>query len=86
MYDTFLEYPPSACPKDLTAYTVSVGRRVCNAGFYVPDVQAVEDLLHALASSPSTDDAQQSDAVEHVYDMGEDSDVSLATLEHLLIK
>ena len=86
VYDTFLEYPPSACPKEMTAYTVSVGRRVCNAGFYVPDVQAVEDLLYALASSPSTDDTLQHDAVEHVYDIGEDSEVSLVNLEHLLIK
>ena len=70
----------------MTAYTVSVGKRVCNAGFYIPDVQAVEDLLDSLASSRCTDDAPQNDTVGHIYDIGEDSEVSLVNLEQLQIK
>lgn len=58
---------------------------MCNAGFYVPDVHAVEDLLDALASSSFTENPSQNDGTEHIYDIGEESDISLANLERLAL-
>lgn len=53
-YKVIGESMPSACPHELAAFTVNVGRRSGNASAYVTDVKDVENILSTLADSKST--------------------------------
>jgi hypothetical protein len=54
VYDILSRAPANADVRRCKAFTVSVAKRLCPAQFYVNDVEDVEEILQALATSPHT--------------------------------